>query len=50
MWEEKESSLSHHRTFCYSERMSETKFQITEDDTHGGCLAGAHGHSVVTVP
>jgi len=28
--------------------MSEIEFQITEDDTNGGFLASALGHSIVT--
>jgi hypothetical protein len=37
-----------HLTLCYSEPMSEIVFQITEDDTDGGFIAHALGHSIVT--
>ena len=37
-----------YRPLCYGEFMSEIVFQITEDDTDGGFIARALGHSVVT--
>ena len=40
--------LSHHTAFCYSETMREIVFRITEDDTDGGFIARALGHSIVT--
>ena len=40
--------LSHCLTVCYIEPMSEIVFQITEDDTDGGFIARALGHSIVT--
>ena len=40
--------FSHLRSLCYIERMSEIVFEITEDDTDGGFIASALGHSIVT--
>ena len=33
---------------CYTLLMSEINFQITQDDTDGGFIASALGHSIVT--
>ena len=40
--------LSHPTFLCYSDPMSEIVFQITEDDTDGGFIARALGHSIIT--
>lgn len=40
--------LSHPVSLCYNQSMSEIVFQITEDDTDGGFIASALGHSIVT--
>jgi hypothetical protein len=40
--------LSHPLSLCYTKTMSEIVFQITEDDTDGGFIASALGHSIVT--
>ena len=41
-------SYSHRFTLHYTEPMSEIVFEITEDDTDGGFIASALGHSIVT--
>jgi len=40
--------LSDRQASCYTEPMSEIVFEITEDDTDGGFIARALGHSIVT--
>ncbi len=42
------NALSHSVTLCYTKHTSEIVFQITEDDTDGGFIASALGHSIVT--
>jgi hypothetical protein len=40
--------LSEQPSSYYTESMSEIVFEITEDDTDGGFIARALGHSIVT--
>jgi predicted RNase H-like HicB family nuclease len=40
--------LSLYLILCYLAHMSEIVFEITQDDTEGGFIASALGHSIVT--